>query len=69
MELLFLLSACGQSQSSDNSDTEKIVGGQPAAQGQYPWMAAMVNKGQQTNFCGGSIISNSYILTAAHCTA
>lgn len=41
-----------------------IMGGQPAETGEWPWQAAvMVN----TNFCGGTLIHPSWVLTAAHC--
>ncbi|CAG7786563.1 unnamed protein product, partial [Allacma fusca] len=32
----------------------------------YPWMAVLVNR-QNQPFCGGSLIDNYHILTAAHC--
>ncbi|CAB4069131.1 SYDE [Lepeophtheirus salmonis] len=34
---------------------------------EWPWIAALFNRGRQ--FCGGSLISRSHILTAAHCVA
>ncbi|SJM92376.1 putative Trypsin [Crenothrix polyspora] len=49
----------------------RIVGGQPSVFGQWPWMIALVkNKGldnSQGLFCGGSLISLTWVLTAAHC--
>jgi len=48
----------------------RIVGGNEAGLGAYPWMA---NLGYQDNGrppvykCGGSLISPKYVLTAAHC--
>jgi len=43
---------------------EKIVGGVEATPHQFPWQVGLFFDGY---FCGGSIISEEYILTAAHC--
>lgn len=48
-------------------DSERIVGGTNAAPNSWPWIVAMFNGGRQ--FCGGSLIDNVHILTAAHCIA
>ncbi|XP_043526728.1 proclotting enzyme-like [Frieseomelitta varia] len=48
-------------------DQERIVGGQNAILGEWPWIAALFNGGRQ--FCGGSLIDDKHILTAAHCVA
>ncbi|XP_054278589.1 proclotting enzyme-like [Macrosteles quadrilineatus] len=48
-------------------DQERIVGGQNADPNEWPWIAALFNSGRQ--FCGGSLIDNTHILTAAHCVA
>ncbi|XP_017889733.1 chymotrypsin-1-like [Ceratina calcarata] len=45
-------------------DTQ-IVGGKDAAVGQFPYQVSLRQNGR--HFCGGSIINNRYILTAAHC--
>jgi len=42
-----------------------IVGGQEAVEGQFPWMAALFI--DDAWFCGGTLISASHVLTAAHC--
>ncbi|KAJ8719355.1 hypothetical protein PYW08_011530 [Mythimna loreyi] len=45
-----------------------IVGGQDAPEAYAPYMAALIFGGRVlSHWCGGSIISKSLILTAAHC--
>lgn len=48
-------------------DQERIVGGHNADVGEWPWIAALFNGGRQ--FCGGSLIDSTHILSAAHCVA
>ena len=43
-----------------------IVGGTAAAEGAYPFMAAITDNGG-FQFCGGSVISSTWVITAAHC--
>ena len=47
--------------------TPYIVNGFLARNHQFPFMAAILNGNRQ--FCGGSLISEVHILTAAHCVA
>ena len=47
--------------------TPYIVNGWVARNHQFPFMAAILNGNRQ--FCGGSLIDNIHILTAAHCVA
>ncbi|XP_033201531.1 trypsin-1-like [Bombus vosnesenskii] len=44
---------------------KRIVGGVETQVNQYPWMALMMFRGRF--YCGGSVISSRYVLTAAHC--
>ncbi|KAJ3643195.1 hypothetical protein Zmor_025920 [Zophobas morio] len=46
----------------------RIVGGQLARSGQFPWQVAVyVDTADGKFFCGGSLISDQWILSAAHC--
>ncbi|KAJ3638663.1 hypothetical protein MTP99_002010 [Tenebrio molitor] len=46
----------------------RIINGEEAGLGQIPWQAAVHFSGQGFAwFCGGSIISEEWILTAGHC--
>lgn len=47
----------------------KIAGGRPADPGEYPWMAALITKNAATGaFCGGVLITDRHVLSAAHCS-
>ncbi|XP_066578184.1 tryptase [Amia ocellicauda] len=57
--------------SSSPLSKSSIVGGQDAKEGQWPWQAYLQimwkdNPGYAT-ICGGSLISQHWVLTAAHC--
>ncbi|CAB3999552.1 MAM and LDL-receptor class A domain-containing 1-like isoform X1, partial [Paramuricea clavata] len=56
--------SCGQ-KGYGLSDFARIVGGQEATPGEWPWQVALLRG--TSPFCGGSLVSNQYVITAAHC--
>ena len=51
------------------SISDRIFGGQDAKREDYPWLVRLLvtQDGKDQHFCGGSLISETLIVTAAHC--
>ncbi|XP_064273360.1 transmembrane protease serine 11E isoform X2 [Passer domesticus] len=61
-----LNNCCGiRRQTSSFTGVERITGGQHAREAEWPWQASIQLDG--THRCGASIISNTWLVTAAHC--
>uniref|UniRef100_A0A672MVP3 Trypsin-2-like n=1 Tax=Sinocyclocheilus grahami TaxID=75366 RepID=A0A672MVP3_SINGR len=60
--LSFLSSVCGQAPLNT-----KIVGGEDATAGSWPWQVSIQSTAFGGHFCGGSLINKDWVLSAAHC--
>ncbi|MEE6477196.1 hypothetical protein FKM82_011404, partial [Ascaphus truei] len=56
---------CGTRPLYDTSQASGTVGGGDVNVGEFPWQVSIQNR--NSHFCGGSILNNWWILTAAHC--
>jgi Trypsin len=69
--IIGLILECGVKHDAFKVDTENalgpqnIIGGQEAQLSEYPWVVRLAIRGK--TFCGGALINDKYILTAAHC--
>jgi hypothetical protein len=54
-----------------SASQSRVIGGTSAADGAWPWMTAIVDRTTANayygQFCGGSLISPTRVLTASHC--
>ncbi|XP_037936060.1 brachyurin [Teleopsis dalmanni] len=66
--LLALLSVLGENAVESRGIEGRIISGTPAALGQLPWQVILKRDEMDDLLCGGSIIANNWVLTAAHCT-
>ncbi|XP_063045730.1 coagulation factor IXa [Engraulis encrasicolus] len=46
---------------------KRIVGGDAVFPGEIPWQVALVQRSTDEVFCGGSIVGELWVVTAAHC--
>lgn len=68
----YLFKECGlQAISPDSTNfLQRIVGGDVAVPNSWPWQVLLVISSRRSSFiCGGTLIDNQWVLTAAHCAA
>jgi len=46
---------------------QHIVGGQNALPGDWPWQVGIASRGSRFIYCGGTLISSQWVVSAAHC--
>lgn len=63
--------AAAAQQPGGDGPSARIVNGDPIGISQAPWQVALVSSGVADNynaqFCGGSLVSATHVVTAAHC--
>jgi trypsin len=46
----------------------KIIGGEPAVAGDFPFIVSITTSSYDGNWCGGTLVNANTIITAAHCS-
>ncbi|XP_022112181.1 neurotrypsin-like [Acanthaster planci] len=57
---------CGR-RDMEPSMTKRVVLGRKAREGRWPWLVQLSEMGAPQPYCGGTLLSGEFVLTAAHC--
>ncbi|XP_054444535.1 kallikrein-14 [Pteronotus mesoamericanus] len=66
--LLAALQILAVAMAQSQGDKDKIIGGHPCIQHSQPWQAALLAGVTCRFLCGGSLLSDRWVITAAHCS-
>lgn len=61
------VAGCSSAGGDESATSSKVVGGEYASIEDFPWQVSVRNTFQGEHFCGGSILSEHWVLTANHC--
>ncbi|XP_077978806.1 coagulation factor IX-like [Glandiceps talaboti] len=50
-----------------HSAKARIYGGRDTKKGKWPWMVMLYHAGKNKSFCGGALLNQQWVITAAHC--
>ena len=63
VEVYLFLENCGV------SSANRIVSGNDANEHEYPWQVSLYHHDYGMHVCGGSLVTNQWVVTAAHCVS
>jgi len=64
---LFFCLSCFSVMGQASERSTRIVGGEEAGADDYPWVVSLQNAYTGQHFCGGSLVADRWVLSAAHC--
>merc|ERR1711917_172487 len=66
--IALLLALVSSAYAASLNQGDKIVGGEEAEPHEFPWQGSLRRKSDNFHFCGGSVLNENTVVSAAHCT-